>query len=1070
MRRLQLTLVLIIAIGMLTAAEPVTTNLQVSQRTDGSMLVDITYDLADPDSDELEVTLEISSDGGQTYDIMPSPAALSGDIGEGITPGTGKAIVWDIGAEGIVFNGEEFYFHLSAIDQDIQEGLIAYYPFNGNSQDESGFERHATPHGNPVYTEDRFGLENASCNFNGSGDYMTCGDWFTYQDFTLSLWVNQDQLNYTYVDILDNFHGDFRNWTIQYHGIAGAYQFGPGPCSFNISNNEWVHIVCIKSDDLTQVYLNGQLIDEVVLANPQINYENQQLNIARWDYGGRYFDGDIDDIRMYNRPLSEVEIMMLYNEPNPGPDEPSNPSPSDGDFDVELPVTLSWTCSDADGDAITYDVYLGTTENLTDTNIVATAIIDTFYTTSELEEGTTYYWKVIASDGTMTNASSVWHFRTNDMVFVPAGNFMMGDTHGIGSDHELPVHPVNLDAFFIGKYEVTQAQWTEYMGNIPLSTYGVDDSYPVYYVSSFAVMKYCNLRSIAEGLVPVYSVGGSTDPLAWGPVPTSNNETWNAAICDMTADGYRLPTHAEWEYAARGATNDPDYIYSGSDTIGDVAWWSGNSAPGGVKTVGTKDPNGIGIYDMTGNVWEWCWDRGSSTFYQECFDQGSVTNPWVTTGNGRCGVGGCWAAVEYTSRNTHFGGGETYGGPPGMGDYGGAGFRVARSAPGWGENNQPEQPSNPTPSDDAMGVELTPTLQWSCSDADGDALTYDVYLGTSEDLTDADIVATAISDTFFTTSELEEGNIYYWKVVASDGTWINVSPVWSFNVGIEEMVYIPSGTFIMGDTSEEEIGSVNERPVHSVYLDAFYIGTREVTNQQVIDVYNWAYQQGYINCTSYSVTNAQGNLQELLDLDEDCPLAWSGSEFYFVGSTCSSSALCPSIGISWYGSLMYANFVSLQNGLTPCYNSSDWSCNWSANGYRLPTEAEWEYSARSAANTPDYAYAGSDSWQDVAWTSTNSSSQTHPVGLLQSNTIGTFDQSGNVWEWCWDRWDFYYYQSCYAQGTVYNPRGPETGDERVKRGGAWYYDPYWSRVSQRTYDFPIFGHYGGGFRIARNAE
>ncbi len=767
MRRLQLTLVLIVAIGLLMAAEPVTTNLQVSQRTDGSMLVDITYDLADTDSDSLEVTLEVSSDGGQTYDITPSPAALSGDIGEGITPGTGKTIVWDIGAEGIVFNGEQFYFHLSAED--------------------------GTP---------------------------------------------------------------------------------PG------------------------------------------------------------------------------------------------------------------------------------------------------------------------------------------MVFVPAGNFMMGDTHGIGGDHELPVHPVNLDAYYIGMYEVTQAQWIEIMGSIPLSTYGVDDSYPVYCVSSFAVMKYCNRRSITEGLEPAYSVGGSTDPSVWGPVPTSYNETWNAAICDRAADGYRLPTQAEWEYAARGATNDPDNIYSGSDTIGDVAWWSGNSAPGGVKTVGTKDPNGIGIYDMTGNVWEWCWDWWSSTYYQECYNQGSVTNPCESTGDVRVGVGGCWASGESTSRVTHFGSGQPYGGPPGMGDYGGAGFRVARSAPGWGENNAPEQPSNPTPADDAMSVELTPTLQWSCSDADGDALTYNVYFGTSEDLTEADIVATAISDTFFTTSELEEGTTYYWKVVASDGTWINVSPVWSFTtIDYPDMVLVPAGTFQMGRTDVAE-------PVHTVNLDSFYIGTNEVTHQEVIDVYNWAYQQEYINCSSTAVINAIGSQQEqFLTLDnEDSTIDWNGSQLVFSSGAYATDPQCPCIVISWYGAAAYCNYLSIQEGLTPCYDLTTWSCNWDGDGYRLPTEAEWEYAARGATNVPDYLYAGSDNIGNTAWYYSNSDFYTHQVGLKNLNGIGTRDQSGNVWEWCWDRY------GDYSSGAQTNPTGAQTGDYRILRGGSFSNEPEFCEVAYRYYIYQSGADGVVGFRLARNAE
>ena len=123
----------------------------------------------------------------------------------------------------------------------------------------------------------------------------------------------------------------------------------------------------------------------------------------------------------------------------------------------------------------------------------------------------------------------------------------------------------------------------------------------------------------------MYSILGSTDPADWGSVPSFEYSPWDIAICNWDADGYRLPTEAEWEYAARGATNTPDYLYSGSDDINEVAWYSHNS---GNKThhVGTKAANGIGIYDMSGNVWEWCWDWYISNYY-ESSPQNNPTGP-----------------------------------------------------------------------------------------------------------------------------------------------------------------------------------------------------------------------------------------------------------------------------------------------------------------------------------------------------------------------------------------------------------------------------------------------------------
>lgn len=244
-----------------------------------------------------------------------------------------------------------------------------------------------------------------------------------------------------------------------------------------------------------------------------------------------------------------------------------------------------------------------------------------------------YHFKVTADDGQSPPPPT-------NLVYVPGGTFTMGDTRGVGHANELPTHSVTLSSFYIGKYEVTQAEYSQYMqpGSNWTSSYGLGDNYPAYYVSWYAVLKYCNLRSMAEGLTPCYTISGSTNPANWGSVPTSSNATWDAAICNWNANGYRLPTEAEWEYAARGATNTPDYLYSGSDDINAVAWYSGNP-PYGTKLVGTKAPNGIGTYDMSGNLWEWCWDWYGSSYYSSS-PGNNPTGP--SSGSARVFRGGYW--------------------------------------------------------------------------------------------------------------------------------------------------------------------------------------------------------------------------------------------------------------------------------------------------------------------------------------------------------------------------------------------------------------------------------------------
>jgi formylglycine-generating enzyme required for sulfatase activity len=192
-------------------------------------------------------------------------------------------------------------------------------------------------------------------------------------------------------------------------------------------------------------------------------------------------------------------------------------------------------------------------------------------------------------------------------ITVEGGSFQMGSPSG-GSNDERPVRRVTLSSFQMAATEVTQSQYEWIMRNNPSdSDNGIGPDNPVNKVSWYDAIVYANRLSMAEGLTPVYSIGGSTDPARWGAVPTSGNATWNSATMNTRANGYRLPTEAEWEYAARGGNRSRGYTYAGSNSLDDVAWHNGNSG-GRTKPVGTKAPNELGLYDMSGNILEWCWD------------------------------------------------------------------------------------------------------------------------------------------------------------------------------------------------------------------------------------------------------------------------------------------------------------------------------------------------------------------------------------------------------------------------------------------------------------------------------
>ncbi len=527
---------------------------------------------------------------------------------------------------------------------------------------------------------------------------------------------------------------------------------------------------------------------------------------------------------------------------------------------------------------------------------------------------------------------------------ISAGTFTMGcivgrdDVEGGCNSDELP-HDVTLSrSFWMMEAEVTQEQYAALMGSNPSHFQGSD--LPVENVSWYDAVAFADAVSIANGLTPC----GTGNPYA--------------------CDGWRLPTEAEWEYAARGGEGFP---FAGANNVDEVAWYSGN-AGNTTHSVCSKLRNGFGLCDMSGNVREF-----NADWYGSYVAAASLNPSGPANGASRLSRGGTWASVAEYERIAYRG-------------------KIA-----------PDSKNFTTGFRLVRGVGLCPG-EGDAVDTDGDGIVDPCDacpLDASPDDDDHDRVCDS-DDVCAGDDTLGD--------VDGDGVCGGAPPR-----DIGAPLLIPSGTFTMGcivGRDDVEGGCNSDELPHDVTLSrSFWMMEAEVTQEQ------------YAALMGSNPSHFQGS---------DLPVE----------------------NVSWYDAVAFADAVSIANGLTPCGTGNPYACD----GWRLPTEAEWEYAARGGEGFP---FAGANNVDEVAWYSGNAGNTTHSVCSKLRNGFGLCDMSGNVREFNAD------WYGSYVAAASLNPSGPANGASRLSRGGTWASVAEYERIAYRGTIAPDSKNFTTGFRLVR---
>jgi formylglycine-generating enzyme required for sulfatase activity len=646
MSRLPILLLVAACLGWINPAlaTPVVTNLTAMQRT-GTKLVDIAYDVAAPGFPSVTVSLEISSDAGATWTVPTTSA--SGHIGAGVIPGMGKAIVWDPGADWAGNYSTQIRFRVVADDGVFAPSGFAYIPGGSFTMGRTSGDTDS---------------DSPPVSVTVSSFYMA------KTETTKAQW------------------DEVRMWGLS-NGYADLAVGGGKAANHPVQMVNWWDVVkwCnarSEMEGLTPVYMNGPNVMRTGTTVPDVNWsanghrlpsEAEWEKAARGGVEGKRFPWGTDTIshaqaNYYGAIDYAYDLSPIYN---------YHPTYNDGTFPYTSPVgsfaANGFGLRDMSGNVWEWcwDRYAAGTyvDGATDPLGPASGASRVFRG-GGWDEGaysaraSVRFGSIPASAHRFVGFRSARSRLISKFVQIPGGSFTMGRTSG-DVDLNAPPIMVTVSPFYMAETETTKALWDEVWTWAVANGYtdleagaGKGANHPVHTVSWHNVVKWCNAWSEKEGLTPVYTVGGMV--LRTGTMEPEAN--W-------TANGYRLPTEAEWEKAARGGVSGKRFPW-GADTIshneanflntGVEAYATGTTGSHPAYTytttgetphtspVGSFAANGHSMVDMAGNVWEWCWDQYGSSYYTT--SSGTTDPRGPASGSSRVYRGGSWSDSAFSAR------------------------------------------------------------------------------------------------------------------------------------------------------------------------------------------------------------------------------------------------------------------------------------------------------------------------------------------------------------------------------------------------------------------------------------